>query len=113
MIEIRNTDPGTSSGFSLFPSPDLLQSGGGNSAFYAGDSLKFLVTNNQVVSAGQTIATVVAPTTVVEIRGQKLGGNIVVGYGATTPSDPHTYTYTSVKVLEEAFPYVKDLVSGK
>ena len=122
--ELRTPFPGTialapsgntnsSNGVAIFPAPSLFQEGAGNYVFYGGDSLKLMVTNGEAVSAGEVIAIVTNPAVVVVARGNNLTGNVIVGYGATTSSEPHTYTFVSKGVLEDAFPYVKDLVPGQ
>ena len=112
-VSISPRDSGYSTDVMVYPEPSLFELGKGNAVFYLGDSLEFLVKNGQAVTADQIIARVVNPDTMALVRGNVLGANVFVAYAATTPAMPHTYTDTSAAVLEEAFPYVKNLPPGQ
>lgn len=112
-VGVMPSNPSGSLAFMVFPAPNLFKEGAGNSVFYAGNSLKLLVTDGESVATGQVVAIVEDPTAPVRFSGNNLDGDVGVGYGATTSSEPNTYTFVSRVVLEEAFPYVKDLVPGQ
>ncbi|MCL5006809.1 MAG: hypothetical protein M1153_01505 [Patescibacteria group bacterium] len=76
----------------------------GESVAYAGDSLDFLVKNNQWVEAGQVIAVVKSPNVRLFAYGRTVGGN--VGIEFDVPTNGHLpFAPASLTVLREAFPY--------